>query len=272
MPRRDQYDAIMTTLARLHALGKPLAGLSGIDVGDFFFRDARAVSSSTYLLSRWVRDQNDQKPTLDTSGRDWFERVWPLLGKGADCYQFSNEWFSDGWNEAETRAFAHFYVELAETARLEAGVKATLGDLSVGTPQPWQIPWLKEMLDYGEATGCPLNYHAYSAQDQDPNVQPPNIGETDMLPGAESYDMRWLMDTKDHPRLKVVFGECGNAGKNLFRPETPALIRQFHTMLLPYNQVVSANWWTISDAKAGIWPGDDFTPALSQIVDWLASV
>lgn len=161
------------------------------------------------------------------------------------------------------RRYARFYCDLMDICDAH-GIKCTVGDYSTGTPQPYHVPWLADMLREAERRGHYLNYHAYSANNM--------AGQTDMTAGAEWFSMRWRMLVKDYPRLKVILGECGNSGEHLFRPETVALMQQFNKMLAPYPQVVGAAWWTLSnpDYPNG-WKLDDFSPVLSAVFNWLSS-
>lgn len=264
--RPDVQDRILNGMARLEAAGRHVACMTFVEDPGFLQR-VKQRFPKVLCLGRKVFGANDPNPGFPMSnGQTWFSTKWPYQPPHADVYQFTNEWFQNFWGEGETRAVGQFFIELMDAANA-AGVKVTILDAEMGALEPQHITWLADCLSKAEREGHYLNYHGYSANN--------DAGKTDMAAGEQWFFMRPFEDLhldKLYPNLKIIYGEAGNSGDHLFRPETPNLMRQASKLLQPFypHPVVGISWWEIVDpGQHADFGGDDYSSILDQVFDLL---
>jgi hypothetical protein len=262
----DQREKLIAMCDVLHRAGKPLSVVTIVNDA-WLVAEIRRVSPTTWINFRVVFSDRDKWPDFanNETGDTWFAYLWPHLsqGVGASSYQFANEWYSKETDVHTLTAWANMYTRLCKVCRFNQ-VICTVGDFSMGTIEDYHMDIFDEMFRTAAELGCPLDYHSYSANNRD--------GATNLSAGAEWFFMRWEKIAKKYPTLKILGGEIGNSGDgndgHLFRPETPALMRQGAQMLTdsPYaGQYIGGAWWEIVDPRKGDFGMDDFTPILPEM-------
>lgn len=249
-------------------------------------KDIKDIMPDAVLIARPVSGTSDEQPRGPNNtywqGSDWVKHMLPRFnGVPAGCYyQFVNEWEGNGDPPEVVQRFNTYQTQVARYCK-SIGITPTIGDWSLGTPGLPTIPREAHYLEIfnqqpdgclnvAEVLECPVNAHNYA---------PEGDGATNMAAGIDSYFLRWETLAKGHPRLRIIGGEGGNAGKgpgeteeHMFRPQTFDCMKQALNLLRksPYHaNYVAVNWWEIVDpATHKDWSGDNWSDLLPAYFDW----
>lgn len=204
---------------------------------------------------RWLGKEEDNYPTDNgriLSGEERFTQWWPQLQAArADYYQFDNE-----WNHPDIPRMVQYFIELM-AACSKRGIKALIGNIAVGHPEPYDYPALVPMLKLAQDLGHAFSYHMYSNEPSDAMDDP-----------GHYYTLRWEDMTRGFPNLKIINGEAGPKDAVYRSPEhAMKLFGECIDVLKPYAGRVTGCYWVLGGQFDPRWAKGNVEAALDSLVE-----